>query len=337
MVVNPIRDTREQLVWTFHGFGSVLGLFLPVCRVSGGGAHNKYNCLPTMEPAAKTGRSVDGKSFASGSLPVGSASSEGAAPGGSGNSSPVASRRHGGLDAERPRMHLPRGVSAIGVPGSGKPVRFGVRLRFSRIQVRVGSRFCSADGANSVAQAFRDVVSFSAVGDASLAEDKLAKYTKVFVECYTKYKNTRDRVSIASIIEQWLKTWIVRSLQKRKRKLMDAAKQQQTSVPHQLPLAANTAFVNVAGDALRTTYNVPVRVCEWCGTVNVALDVDAVPAASKWLTCIVICLDGWCLVRRHTHQLACYSTTHHNSTISWGTQQRKSSALWPACPVATVG
>ena len=125
---------------------------------------------------------------------------------------------------------LPRGVSAIGTPGPGKPLRYGVRLRFSRIQVRVGSRFCTAEGAHKVAQAFRDTVSFApSTGEATVDDAKMTKYSKVFIEVYTKYKNTRDRVSLAQVIEQWHKTWILRNLQKRKRKI-DAVKQQSLPV-----------------------------------------------------------------------------------------------------------
>lgn len=89
----------------------------------------------------------------------------------------------------------------------------------------MGSRFCSVAAADKVAQAFRDTVSFAtSTGQASLDEKKLAKYDKEFVECFTKYKSTRERIAVSSVIRQWLKTWIIRGQQKRKRKIVEVAK-----------------------------------------------------------------------------------------------------------------
>eukprot|EP00750_Incisomonas_marina_P006235 INCI14380.2.p1 GENE.INCI14380.2~~INCI14380.2.p1 ORF type:complete len:432 (-),score=61.02 INCI14380.2:1245-2540(-) len=140
------------------------------------------------------------------------------------------------------RVPLPRGVSVIGRPGPGKPSRYGVRLRFARIQVRVGSRFCSVEAADLVAQAFRDVVTFAPNNlDATLDETKLCKYEDAEVECFTKYKSTREKVPIATLIRQWLKTWVARGQQKRKRKLLEDAGHESWalafggSYPHHMP------------------------------------------------------------------------------------------------------
>jgi hypothetical protein len=131
---------------------------------------------------------------------------------------------HSGSTAKRAgrRSALPRGVSVIGRPGPGKPNRYGVRLRFARIQVRVGSRFCSVEAADKVAHAFRDVVAFAPNDlNARVDTDKLGKYEAPEVECFAKYKSSREKVSIATLIRQWLQTWMTRGQQKRKRKLPD--------------------------------------------------------------------------------------------------------------------
>lgn len=190
---------------------------------------------------------------------------------------------------------LPRGVSAIGTPGPGKPLRYGVRLRFSRIQVRVGSRFCTAEGAHKVAQAFRDTVSFTpSTGEATVDDAKMTKYSKVFIEVYTKYKNTRDRVSLAQVIEQWHKTWILRNLQKRKRK-MDAIKQQS-------PPVGGVALGFVPGFPVpNTAANMQVSATffwvEWCAPGGVSCIVCWLAGGLSLCFCSIVCL-GLLLFRR---------------------------------------
>lgn len=134
----------------------------------------------------------------------------------------------------------------IGTPGPGKPVRYGVRLRFGQIQVRVGSRFATMEGADAVARAFRATVSFGRDnGEASLNEAKLVEYSKEFVECFTKYNNVRERVSITSVIRQWLKTWTIRGQQKRKRKMVEQTrKEKNLRAAQELTRAQMNAFQN---------------------------------------------------------------------------------------------
>ena len=128
----------------------------------------------------------------------------------------------GSREEDAPSRHsafLPRGVSIIGKPYPGKPCRYGVRLRCARMQVRVGSRFCTVEAADKVARAFRDTVTFGPkTGLATVHEVRLVKYEGRLVECFTKYKSTRERVSIATVIRQWQRTWVIRSEQQRKRK-----------------------------------------------------------------------------------------------------------------------
>mmetsp|Transcript_6988 Transcript_6988/g.10208 ORF Transcript_6988/g.10208 Transcript_6988/m.10208 type:complete len:547 (+) Transcript_6988:93-1733(+) len=162
------------------------------------------------------------------------------------NSSKVPAKPVNGTKSSGKPTQFPRGVSLIGTPGPGKPVRYGVRLRFGQIQVRVGSRFATMEGADAVARAFRATVSFGRDnGEASLNEAKLVEYSKEFVECFTKYNNIRERVSITSVIRQWLKTWTIRGQQKRKRKMVEQTrKEKNLRAAQELTRAQMNAFQN---------------------------------------------------------------------------------------------
>eukprot|EP00941_MAST-03F_sp_MAST-3F-sp1_P002550 g2550.t1 len=152
---------------------------------------------------------------------------------------PSRKRKYVEINGKKLKANLcPVNVVPTNCKGGGDLARYGVKLKYRRKQLRIGSSYCDPESASKVATAFKKVaridknsntIYFDGTGLQQLEDDD------VYTEMYRKWKkNERGRVLVADVLKDWLQN-------RRQLMLTDAAhgrtstKGERVSIAHKKP------------------------------------------------------------------------------------------------------
>jgi len=87
--------------------------------------------------------------------------------------------------------------------------RFGVKIRFRGINIRIGSAYCTAEDASKVASVFWKSAQIDPhTGSICFTENFFGKkYEDIYVNRYLPYSSTKDNVQVVKFLELWLESW----------------------------------------------------------------------------------------------------------------------------------
>ena len=105
-------------------------------------------------------------------------------------------------EGNRKLSNLPPNV--IYTRGKGAVQRFGVKIRFHGLPLRIGSAYCSAEDASTVVSIFRQIARIGNSGDISFDEKRLKKCKDVYVNRYLPFSSTKNCISVLDFLSEWL-------------------------------------------------------------------------------------------------------------------------------------